>query len=71
MNRDRKSRQGSLLPHEFIEQAHQVEVVLWNGPKRGSRTQIAGSLLLGAALLFSGWGVAVKMWSHGMWPEAS
>lgn len=49
-----RNRQRNTLPHEYISQDHLVDDVLWHGPRKGSKIQTAGAIVIGGVLFLGG-----------------
>ena len=65
--RDARDQQSSTLPPDLIAKDRYVNDVLWNGPRKHSRIQKAGALVIGGALFLGGTATAVSMWEVRSW----
>ena len=62
-----RKRQRNTLPPGVIANDRHVDDVLWDGPRDKSRTQRAGSMVVGGTLFLGGIGAAVIAYQRGAW----
>jgi hypothetical protein len=53
LNDDLRRKQSNTLPSDLIANDREVNDVLWDGPKSGSRIQRAGGIVIGGTLMLS------------------